>query len=142
MLVFLLVSLSGGHGNGMSTEVAYIISELRGMKAAARMYIDDRKGDLSNLSEGENYVAVLAPYGDDPDEYTTPNTVYAFRVIDGVGWVGYSLDKAKKTPDACEKLAGRAARAANVGLLILKSPSIDVTHLYTRDAKAVWIRAF
>lgn len=68
--------------------------------------------------------------------WTTPNTVYAFRVIDGAGWVGYSLDKAKETPDVCEKLAGWAA---SVGLL--KSPSIDVpsvsddvTHRYTRDA--------
>jgi hypothetical protein len=44
----------------------------------------------------------------------------------------------------CESLAGMAANAG-----LLKSPTIDippasndVTHRYTQDAKAIWIRAF
>jgi hypothetical protein len=125
-------------------DASNIVLELRSMKAVALMYKTERNDDLSDLSESENHVAVFAPYVDNPSKYTNPNTVCSFRVINGVGWVGYSLDRAKKTRDTYEKLAGRAATTG-----LLKSPTIDVppasddvTHRYTEDANAVWIRAF
>jgi hypothetical protein len=141
-VIFFLMSIStGGYP---SAEASTIISDLRSMKAASRMYKSDQNNDMSNLSENENHVAVFAPYVDNPGKYTDPDTAYSFRVINGVGWVSYSLGKAKKTRDVYEKLEGKAA---SVGLL--KSPALDVppvsddvTHRYTQDAKVVWMRAF
>jgi hypothetical protein len=163
--VFFFMIFSIGEST-IAAEVSTITTDLRGMKAASLMYKTDQNDDLSDLSESENHVAVLAPYMDNPGKYTDPRTAYSFRVMNGVGWVGYSLDRAEKSPAVYEKLEGRAA---TVGLLKsptidvpsvsfmdsvtlglgLKAPALDVppvsddvTHRYTKDAKVVWIRAF
>jgi hypothetical protein len=144
MVLVFIIALTSNSGGRSSPEASFIISDLRSMKVGALMYKSERNDDLSNLSESENHAALLAPYVDNPSKYTNPGTAYNFRVINGVGWVGYSLDRDKKIREVYEKLAGKAA---SVGLL--KSPALDVppasddvTHRYTKDAKVVWMRAF
>ncbi|MDR3264937.1 MAG: hypothetical protein LBT15_02895 [Synergistaceae bacterium] len=146
ILAFLFILLPTDTDDSISLEPGIIISDLRSMKTAALMFRADRNGDLSNLSESENHIAALAPYITTPDKYTAPDAVYVYslRLINGTGWVGYSLNGAQKTRVVYEKLAGRA-----VAVGLLKSPAIDMppdgddaTRRYTQDADAVWMRAF
>jgi hypothetical protein len=143
VVVFLFWSfamLSASHScYSTPAEAANIISELRNLKGAVMMYKRDNLDTFSNLLENENYLTLLLPYMDYPKKYSTET--YAFRIVNGRGWVGYSLDR--KSNDLLEKLEGKAKSTGLFGSPSLEEPlaSVNTDHFYKSSDGAVWLVA-
>jgi hypothetical protein len=121
-------------------EASNIISELRNLKAAAMMYKADHLDTFSSLSENENHLALLFPYFDNLEKYSSPADYrFALRVVSGVVWAGCNVGNA--TPELRKKLEMRAQSTGLFGSLSIDTPpaSCDVGHRYASDAKAVWL---
>jgi hypothetical protein len=141
VIIFLLgpyLSPNSSSGPTSSSAASNIISELRNLKAATRMYDAEHPDTFSSLSRNENHLALLLNYMDNPEKEWWDS--FAFHVVDNVGWVGYNLDK-KSPQETLERLEGRAKSTGLLG-----SPSIDeppastgVEHLYKKTDGAVWL---
>jgi hypothetical protein len=138
-LLLIFVTLSPSGCASASPEAANIISELRNLKAAAMMYRKDHPDALSSLSENENHITLLLPYFDNPEKYSEKHGSYVYRIENGAGWAGYNVSD--RTSGLREKLEGKAQSTGLFGSLSVDEPpaSCDITHIYKKDAKAVWL---
>jgi hypothetical protein len=138
LLLWTLAAMSSHTCASAPSEAANIVSELRNLKAATMMYYADHIDTFSSLSGSENHLALLLPYTDKPEKEWWNS--FAFRVVNGIRWVGYKLDK-KSSQETSERLENRAKSTGLLG-----SPSIDeppastsAEHLYKKTDGAVWL---
>jgi hypothetical protein len=80
------------------------------------------------------------PYTDNPERYSRTNNSFAFRIVDGVGWVGYNLGT-KPSDELSEKFEGRAKSIGLLGSLSIDEPptSFGDGYHYKKNDGAVWI---
>ena len=124
-----------------SAEASSIVSELRGLKAAASMFYADSMDVItaaSTLSK-TGHAAItgyLAKYMDNPNK-VRENTAFTFHSDSAQGkwYVGYQLNKV--SPQVKEKLAGRAKTTG----LYSSHADTTSTNAYAGSTNEVWMVA-
>ena len=129
--------LSSG-GATDSAEASNIISNLRGMKAAAMMLYMDSMDDfaaLHTMMHTTNQLALLAQYMDNPGLFVS-GSHYMFRAGTGAvtshWFVGFDLGAAQTTSGVRRRLA---SRARSIGLLANRT---SLTDIYIQAGTEVW----
>jgi hypothetical protein len=136
--IFVMSSRTSG-GSATSSAVAVdLISNMRTLRAAALMH-HAVSGDV-RLSENENHVALLASYLGDPRRITQKQQ-YAFRVTNGVWWVGCDLETPKyRDKYVRERLKSWARERELFGssAIGVTPVSADEAHRYDTGMNAIW----
>ncbi|MDR1977570.1 MAG: hypothetical protein LBQ42_02435 [Synergistaceae bacterium] len=113
-----------------------IVSELRNMKAAARMYQADYGYDLA---PGANHIELLRPYFDNPQRYDSG--LYALYAAPQVWWVGFDFNAHYPDRAVREKLEHRASNRGIYGSARLDAPPLswDEGSRYTEKDSVAWM---
>jgi hypothetical protein len=75
-----------------------IVSELRNMKAAVKLFLEENLDTLDTNTQDTNTpeFKLLAPYFENPKRYTKKPGEYLFQKVDGKWWVGRNLALSEK----------------------------------------------